>query len=85
MEFFPGLCPKNESSKEQLFQKEVCGAFSTTNLAEWLQTNGINEVVLSVSSRICVSLHLLAKLWFEDSKSISIRPQREHEVSFIPF
>jgi nicotinamidase-related amidase len=55
-ELSPGLCPKTESSKEQLFQKEVYGAFSTTNLAEWLQTNGIDEVVLvGFLSHMCLS------------------------------
>lgn len=55
-ELSPGLDPQSGCDKEYLFQKDLYGAFMTTNLTEWLRTRGIEEVVLAgFFSHMCLS------------------------------
>src|SRR5882762_9435039 len=55
-ELSPGLEPKNESTLEKLFQKNVFGAFFGTGLEEWLRAMKADEVLLvGFFTHMCLS------------------------------
>jgi nicotinamidase-related amidase len=45
-ELSPGLGARSGFGPERLFEKDVFGAFSTTNLESWLRALGVNEVLI---------------------------------------
>lgn len=52
----PGLGPNGESGLEELFQKDVFGAFFRTGLEEWLHAMKTDEVLLvGFFSHMCLS------------------------------
>lgn len=55
-ELSPGLDPKEGFGPERLFQKDVFGAFTGTNLDEWLKEVGADEVlIVGFYAHMCVS------------------------------
>ncbi len=55
-ELSPGLGPKAGYGPEQLFEKDVFGAFSGTDLNQWLRSVGAESVLLvGFYSHMCVS------------------------------
>jgi nicotinamidase-related amidase len=55
-ELSPGLGPKDESSLEKLFQKDVFGAFLGTGLEEWLHAMKVDELSLvGFFTHMCLS------------------------------
>lgn len=46
-EYVPGLGPKSSAGTEVEFQKDVYGAFTGTNIGEWLGNLGVNEVLIT--------------------------------------
>lgn len=52
----PGLGPRDGAADERLFQKDVFGAFSTTDLDAWLRARGVRSVVIvGFYAHMCVS------------------------------
>ncbi len=55
-ELSPGLGPQDGFGPEKVFEKDVFGAFSGTDLEEWLRSLGISEVLLvGFFTHMCVS------------------------------
>jgi nicotinamidase-related amidase len=55
-ELSPGLKPQTGFGPERLFEKDVFGAFSTTDLESWLRSLGVDEVLLvGFYAHMCVS------------------------------
>ena len=55
-ELSPGLGPEQGFGQEQLFEKDVFGAFTGTTLEEWLRSLGVTEVLLAgFFTHMCVS------------------------------
>jgi nicotinamidase-related amidase len=55
-EFSPGLGPQLNFGPEQLFEKDVFGAFTGTGLEEWLRSLGAQEVlIVGFYTHMCVS------------------------------
>lgn len=55
-ELSPGLGPNKDSNNERLFQKDVYGAFTGTDLESWLRSKQVEKVVLvGFFSHMCVS------------------------------
>jgi nicotinamidase-related amidase len=55
-ELSPGLGPRPESGNEKLFQKDVFGAFTGTELEEWLRSLKVNEVlIVGFYTHMCLS------------------------------
>jgi len=55
-EFSPELGARGESPDEGLFQKDVFGAFTTTDLDPWLRARGVTDVVIvGFYAHMCVS------------------------------
>lgn len=55
-ELSPGLGPQSGFGPEKLFDKDVFGAFSGTDLEEWLRSFGVSEVLLAgFYTHMCVS------------------------------
>src|SRR5947209_9986084 len=51
-----GLGPQEGSDSERLFQKTVFGAFTGTELEQWLRESGVTEVLLvGFYAHMCVS------------------------------
>lgn len=52
----PGLGPRAGTDAEKLFQKDVFGAFTGTNLEAWLVAQGVREVLVAgFFTHMCVS------------------------------
>lgn len=55
-ELSPGLGPRDGGAEERLFQKEVYGAFTTTELDSWLRSRGVGSVtIVGFYTHMCVS------------------------------
>jgi nicotinamidase-related amidase len=55
-ELSPGLGPRTGFGPEGLFDKDVYGAFTGTNIEEWLRGYGVRSVlIVGFYSHICVS------------------------------
>ncbi len=55
-ELSPGIGPQDGFGKEQLFEKDVFGAFTGTSLAEWLRAEGCDSVlIVGFYTHMCVS------------------------------
>lgn len=46
-EYVPGFGPKPDADIEVEFQKDVYGAFTGTDIGEWLKHLGVNEVLIT--------------------------------------
>ena len=55
-EFSPGLGPEEQNGRERLFEKDVYGAFTFTDLEEWLNSFGAKTLLLvGFYAHMCVS------------------------------
>ena len=55
-ELSPGLAPESNYGPEQLFEKDVFGAFTGTQLEAWLRGLGVDEVlIVGFYAHMCVS------------------------------
>ncbi|MEO8200532.1 MAG: isochorismatase family cysteine hydrolase [Gemmatimonadota bacterium] len=55
-ELSPGLGPKSGFGPENLFEKDVFGAFTGTGLEEWLRSLGVKEImIVGFYTHMCVS------------------------------
>jgi nicotinamidase-related amidase len=55
-EWSPGLGPRTEFGPEQLFEKQVYGAFTGTGLEDWLRGHGVQSVVIvGFYAHMCLS------------------------------
>lgn len=55
-ELSPGLGARGDSPDERLFEKDVYGAFTTTDLDSWLRTRGVTDVVIvGFYAHMCLS------------------------------
>jgi nicotinamidase-related amidase len=55
-ELSPEVVPRPDRDKEQLFEKDVYGAFSGTGLERWLQARGVTKVVVvGFFTHMCLS------------------------------
>jgi nicotinamidase-related amidase len=55
-ELSPGMGPLNDSATERLFEKDVFGAFTYTELESWLRSLGVSDVVIvGFFAHMCVS------------------------------
>lgn len=55
-ELSPGLGPMTGYGPERLFEKDVYGAFTTTGLRDWLQAQGVGEVlIVGFYAHMCLS------------------------------
>jgi nicotinamidase-related amidase len=55
-ELSPGCGPDAESSSERLFEKDVFGAFTFTELEAWLRAQGVSRVLIAgFYAHMCVS------------------------------
>ncbi len=55
-EFSPGLGPQNGFGQERLFEKDVYGAFTGTQLEQWLRSVGATGVlIVGFYTHMCVS------------------------------
>jgi len=52
----PGLTPQTESENEALFEKEVFGAFTGTEMEKWLRFRGVQSVlIVGFYAHMCLS------------------------------
>ena len=52
----PGIGPRPDFGPERLFEKDVFGAFSTTDLEHWLRGHGVRQVLLvGFYAHMCLS------------------------------
>ncbi|MGE5803381.1 MAG: cysteine hydrolase family protein [Gemmatimonadota bacterium] len=52
----PGIGPRPGFGPERLFEKDVFGAFSTTDLENWLRSHGVGEVlIVGFYAHMCLS------------------------------
>ena len=52
----PGLTPQTESGSEALFEKEVFGAFTGTEMEKWLHFHGVQSVlIVGFYAHMCLS------------------------------
>lgn len=55
-ELSPGFGPRSEFGPEQMFEKDVFGAFTATGLEEWLRQHGVQSVLLvGFYAHMCLS------------------------------
>ncbi len=55
-EFSPGIGPEPGHGPEMVFKKDLHGAFTFTGLQEWLQSLGVDELLVTgFSTHMCVS------------------------------
>jgi nicotinamidase-related amidase len=55
-ELSPGLDPRGDASGDRLFQKDVYGAFTTTDLDAWLRARGVSGVtIVGFYTHMCLS------------------------------
>lgn len=55
-ELSPGLGPRGDARDERLFQKDVYGAFTTTELDAWLRACGVTSVtIVGFYTHMCLS------------------------------
>ncbi len=85
-ELSPGCGPRGADGRECLFQKDVFGAFTTTDLHWWLAGLGVTEIVIvGFFAHMCVSTSAREALVRGYRVTLDPAATGAHDIACLPF